>query len=388
MSDRLARVFDAARDESGLSMKALTVMSDQSDPYRMDTPAHHRDAEWLANVMQTQGLTRQIHNRGLHYAILGQTMPDGRQYVSDGLSVDIPSAADIEPYVGAYYVDADGQTHGGFGMAQPYKLVFVGEKSSLDDVLGPIANRYKADIYLPTGDISNTHIYSIAKTGAEDGRPMVVLYFADADPSGWNMGIAIGRKLQAFRDLHFPELDFQVHRAALTIDQVREFDLPSTPLKESERRADKWRQAFGVEQTEIDALATLRPEMLHQVARDAVAPFYDFDLESRVAEAYQEWRDAAQSVLDAEIDADYLAEIQEQAEQRLSELREQIDAINDSLRIDPGDVVLPRIEVPEAELTQGLAPPPLIDSRWSWLDQTKALIESKNYRQIGGGTDG
>ena len=32
---------------------------------------------------------------------------------------------------------------------------------------------------------------------------------------------------------------------------------------------------MGVEQTEIDALASLRPDLLRQIARDAIAPFYD-----------------------------------------------------------------------------------------------------------------
>ena len=95
-------------------------------------------------------------------------------------------------------------------------------------MLGPIAESYRADLYLPTGDISDTHVHQMAKIGAEDGRPMRVLYFADADPSGWNMGIVIARKLHAFKVLHFPDLEFEVHRAALTPDQVREFDLPST----------------------------------------------------------------------------------------------------------------------------------------------------------------
>jgi hypothetical protein len=49
--------------------------------------------------------------------------------------------------------------------------------------------------------------------------------------------------------------------------------LPSTPLKESERRADRWTERIGVEQTEIDALATLQPDLLRQLAHDAIQPF-------------------------------------------------------------------------------------------------------------------
>lgn len=58
-----------------------------------------------------------------------------------------------------------------FTGAQPFKLVMVGEKSSLAEVLGPVAASYKADLYLPTGEISDTLIYRMAQIGAADGRP-------------------------------------------------------------------------------------------------------------------------------------------------------------------------------------------------------------------------
>jgi hypothetical protein len=173
--------------------------------------------------------------------------PDPDPFINVRIDIEIPD--DIRPGIGV----------SDFRGTQSYKIVLVGEKSSLDTVLAPIAAAYEADLYLPTGCISDTMVYQMAKIGAEDGRPMVVLYFADCDPSGWNMAVEVSRKLQALAVLHFPDLEFEVHRAALTVDQVREFDLPSTPLKPEERRADKWRAAMGVEQTEIDALATLRP---------------------------------------------------------------------------------------------------------------------------------
>src|SRR2546430_2085737 len=43
---------------------------------------------------------------------------------------------------------------------------------------------------------------------------------------------------------------------------VREYGLPSTPLKDTEKRAGSWQREMHVEQTEIDALASLRPDLL------------------------------------------------------------------------------------------------------------------------------
>jgi hypothetical protein len=223
-------------------------------------------------------------------------------------------------------------------------------------------------------------IHQMAKTGAADGRPMVVLYFADCDPAGWQMPISVGRKLQAFKAQLFPALEFEVRRVALTPDQVREYDLPSTPLKDTEKRADRWQQAMGVEQTEIDSLAARRPDLLRQIADDALKPFYDWTLDQRVMQAYSEWQDEAQSVVDSAMDAEHLERIRAEASRKLAELRSEIDAINEALRIDVGDFDLPPIVIPEAE-TRGVASnPPLIDSRWDFAEQCRALINSKAYR--------
>ena len=191
------------------------------------------------------------------------------------VEINVPDLEDIRPTV---YLD-------GFGARQAYRLVLTGEKTSLADVVAPIAERHDADLYLPSGEISDTLVYQMAKTGAADGRPMIVLVMADFDPAGRQMAVSIARKLQGFRDLHFPDLEFEVHAIALNEDQVRELGLPSTPLKETEKRADRWRLEFGLEQTEIDALATLRPDVLRRIVEGAIAPFYDQTLERRTRDA-------------------------------------------------------------------------------------------------------
>jgi hypothetical protein len=411
--------------EEGIPLKDLTVLAAQNDPFRVDTPARHRDGAWLAMTARDLGLgDRKIHLRGLHYMVLGRPKPHGLPYTNTdedwlwlsgdagkaarwlgylpfdqvvdqrnapptirifkppelrprlyvGIDVDIPSAEDLTPTIG---VD-------GFTGVQPFKLVMFGEKSSLEDVLAPIAERYHADLYLPTGEISDTLLYRMARIGAEDGRPMVVLCFSDADPAGWQMPISIARKLQAFKALHFGALEFEVHRVALTPDQVREYGLPSTPLKETERRGDRWRAAMGVEQTEIDALAALRPDLLRQIARDAIVPYFDRTLERRVSAAREAWITEAQAIVDAATDSEQLRRIRADAAVQLAEMREQIDAINVALDVDTSTFALPRITVPTAEL-DGEAQRRawaelLLHSGWSFADQCRRLIESKAYR--------
>jgi hypothetical protein len=423
----------AALEETGQTLDSLTVLAEQNDPFRLDTDANHRDGKWLAVTATDLGIgSRRIHLRGLHYAVIGRTKPNGQPYantaadwgwlseragkaarwlgyipfdqivdqrnsapevrifappttrafVSTEVSVEIPDADQIEPYVRAYH-SAGGQTFGGFGVAQPYKLVMIGEKSSLEDVLGPIARNYKADLYLPTGECSDTLIHQMARVGAEDGRPMVVFYFSDADPSGWQMPVSVARKLQAFRVLEFADLDFEVHRVALTPEQVRAYGLPSTPLKATEKRADDWQQAMGVAQTEIDALASLQPALLRQIANDALDPYFDRTLDRRATEAYSRWQAEAQAALMESLDSDRLDRIRADAAERLGELREQIDAINEALRVDADDLDLPPIVVPEPEL-DGPDALPLVDSRDPFTEQCSRLIASRAYR-LGGG---
>lgn len=423
----LRRALEAAMAESGATMKDLTVMSVTKDPFRLDTPANHEIGKWLADTVDALGLLQlRIHLRGVHYAISQapqpQIKPNGDRYLNDdpnwewldsamkaarwlgyipmdwlfdkknaapmvrifeepdpwaylnvGIDVQLPRAEDITPKLGVAEFDG----------TQPHKLVFVGEKASLDPVLAPIADEFRADLYLPSGDISDPLVYQMAKIGAEDGRPMVVLYFADCDPSGYHMGNVISRKLAALKILHFPDLEFEVHRAALTPGQVREFGLPSTPLKATEKRGDKWRAAFGVEQTEIDSLATLRPEVLRVVARAAVAPFFDADLYRRVAEAKSAWLAESIEIINAELDGERLARIRSQAEVKLAEMRQQISEINDALRIDVDDYDLPDIVIPAARAPHGVTPEPLADSRWPFAEQCRRLIDSKAYRENG-----
>lgn len=137
---------------------------------------------------------------------------------------------------------------------------------------------------------------------------------------------------------------------------------------------------MGVEQTEIDALASLQPELLRQITRDALAPFYDHQLDRRVARARRQWRDAATEIINRDLDGERLARIRAEAERKLADMRTQIAELNDQLRIDAGDFNLPEMVIPEADLDGRVSPEPLLDSWWPFAEQCRALIASKQYR--------
>ena len=194
------------------------------------------------------------------------------------------------------------------------------------------------------------------------------------------MPVSIGRKLQALHDLLFPNLKFEVVPAALTVDQVRDLDLPSTPLKETEKRASRWREAFGVEQTEIDALATLRPDDLREIVDGAFDPYLDRTLKARVDTAEQEWLAAAETAMAQQIDDEVLSDLREQAAGRLEELRAEIDRINEQLHLVAADhISLPEIEVPQPEIDDETPRQALVLVDQEWVEATRALITRKSY---------
>jgi len=107
------------------------------------------------------------------------------------------------------------------------------------------------------------------------------------------MPVSVARKLQVLRDLYYPSLDIKLYPVALTLKQIRALELPSSPLKETEKRASLWREVMGHDQTEIDAMVELHPDALREAVFDAILPFYDADLDSRVLAAEQQWRKKA-----------------------------------------------------------------------------------------------
>ena len=97
-------------------------------------------------------------------------------------------------------------------------------------------------------------------------------------------------------------------------------------------------------------------------------------LSGRVARAKAEWVERAQGVLD---------ESRRQAAEKLEEMREEIDELKESLSVEVTIDELPEIEIPQADLNGRNPGLPLVDSRWSFVEQCQALIAAKRYSDDG-----
>ena len=459
----LGAVIEEASAENGLSLADLTVLANSNDPYRFDHPARRRDAEWF--VKQWRG-NDAVHIRGLHYKLIGRVKkPNGQTYSGSHidfrwlgraslaarwlglvgfdefedrrngepfiyraerdtteLEVGANSSFGAEPPTIDIFDGEEGElrlfpTIVGMKAEQPFLLSIFGEKSSIRGEAEPIARELGADLYLETGEQSATHVYHIAQRADADGRDLVVACVSDCDPSGYQMAVSIARKLQALIDLYFPMLNANVIHVGLTPAQVRQYNLPSSPLNPKELRRARWRERMGVEQTEIDALLTLHPGALTGMIREALKPYYDPTLNSRVRRAERQWQADAGDKIEAQISGDPdLSGPMERAEEQASEVTARIEALNqrieqirdlvaeinneaDSINNDIASVdrtmsaIAQTIELEPPDIPEPELPDQpedganlVFSSAWGWVEATENMKARKAY-EVGDGEE-
>jgi len=217
---------------NGFGLEDLTVLSAEVDPYRNDTGSGHREAAWFKEHFElaTKDGPRRIHLRGLHYRLVARgdiKLPGCKDYINDSKCFFLLNKAsrparwlgyvdfdrivdnrnepplilvpeDLEPRDGTPELASDEEVPSvpsalamlprlalvDSNLVQPYRIILIGEKSSLREELEPIARQIGAELILPSGEISDTLIHDFVGRAAIDGRNAVVIYFSDFDPAG------------------------------------------------------------------------------------------------------------------------------------------------------------------------------------------------------------
>lgn len=143
---------------------------------------------------------------------------------------------------------------------QDYYAELWVEKDALAGVLKPLAREFHVTMMVNRGYSSQSAMYDSANRFRNyEEKQLILAYIGDHDPSGEDMVRDIQDRLNMF------EVDVEVKKIALTIDQVQEHNLPPNPAKMDDPRYQKYEMEHGNESWEVDALP---PEVLVQLIQD------------------------------------------------------------------------------------------------------------------------
>ncbi len=110
------------------------------------------------------------------------------------------------------------------------------ESRSIASVLIADCRELAVSLFPCGGFSSLSFVHSAAEehNDSDDDRPLVVLYVGDYDPAGVLIDQALHRELrQHLRS----DIELQFRRVGINAQQIEDFDLPTKPRKESDRRS-------------------------------------------------------------------------------------------------------------------------------------------------------
>lgn len=114
------------------------------------------------------------------------------------------------------------------------------------------------------GYSSQSYVDEIAADIEDQGRPAVLIYAGDFDPSGEDILRDFVERVRVFSG---------VQRIALNVDQVTKYDLPPQMGKATDPRANSFMRKHGeLVQVELDALP---PDVLRGLYQEAVLNYWD-----------------------------------------------------------------------------------------------------------------
>jgi hypothetical protein len=305
-------------------ISALYALSSSNDPFYI-TPARQADAEWFAKLWKKFGVDRGVHIRRIHYWLVSVShinMPDGTPYEnSKRCEAKVNSASKDARYLDLVPVEAfidrrnaapitNFRTTGepelniepgdmAFPNEMPdppilvlrvpeptqrYQIEIWAEKTTMNDILAPIAEQYGCTLQTGMGELSVTHCNSLVQRAKADGRPVRILYISDFDPAGQSMPPAVARKVEFFLFKGGYDFDIQLRSVVLTKEQCEEYDLPRTPIKESEDRGKAFEERHGEGATELDALEAIHPGKLAEILEEEIMRYYDDGLKELTEE--------------------------------------------------------------------------------------------------------
>lgn len=168
---------------------------------------------------------------------------------------------------------------------QPYYVEAWVEKDALIGLLEHTAYKMDVPCFSCRGYPSTSAMRDAAerfKTERDNRQGCFIIYAGDHDPSGLDIPRDIQDRLFDFG------ADVHVQRIALTMEQVKQYNPPPNPAKETDTRAAGYIKQHGVYSWELDAL---EPEVLTDLYTRAINALTDADLYQQAIRAEEGDRD-------------------------------------------------------------------------------------------------
>lgn len=300
---------------------------------------------------------------------------------------------------------------------QKYLIEIWSEKSTMDDIIHPLCDRYRINYCTGQGELSISMVMDFLKRVAIAGRPARILYVSDYDPAGLGMPVSIARKIEWFiaNFSEFADLEIKLEAVVMTAEQIAQYNLPRKPIKETDMRKANWIKIQGAGGVELDALEALYPGELHNLLVEKIECFFDTTLIDRAYDAKDQLSSHMSSLRDdvkdlywrehSYLQEQYLAlyseftQVRERFAKTIAPFQEQVDSFQDELEAiietgdalwqdfadmlqeygdDPSRLDMGDYDLPDPELkTEN--PAQLFDSARQYLDQ---LLAYKQHRGL------
>lgn len=145
------------------------------------------------------------------------------------------------------------------------------EKDALVGVIEPVCMRMRVPYFACRGYTSQSEAYAAGKRFERiqgQGRRPIVFHLGDHDPSGLDMT----RDNQDRITLFAYDNDIEVRRLALNMDQIKQYNPPPNPAKETDSRFSAYIEKYGDKSWELDAL---EPRVIDALISEALSNLID-----------------------------------------------------------------------------------------------------------------
>jgi hypothetical protein len=176
-----------------------------------------------------------------------------------------------------------------FMQSQYYHIEVWCEKDALSGVISPICAQYGVTFAAIRGFSSDSFQYDSAEEIREIGKPAIVIYLGDHDPSGWWIAKDLEAHMQSFG------VDIHIDHRGVHPWQIDRYGLPdSFEAKESDKKRSAFIAHFGRARcVELDALP---PNVLRSIVEEAIEEYIDVAAFNREVETHNMERQQLQEL--------------------------------------------------------------------------------------------